>query len=255
MSEASLFLLHTRPDPRLLAAWAARHGLLQARNDLGYGLHALMRAAFGDDAPQPYRHLDGQQGLLAYTRLGPDEMRQRVSLIEPDVAEALGLAPTAHHGGYSLRPFPTHWPAGKMLRYEVRVRPVIREGKTGKERDAFLVAAERGDGGALDRAAVYAQWLADQLKTRKSGVPEPWHGAVELLDVRLEKFRLLDVLRQTQRSAPTEARQRRAVGGPDAVLSGVLSVVQPQAFAHLLSRGIGRHRAFGFGMLLLKPVD
>jgi CRISPR system Cascade subunit CasE len=41
--------------------------------------------------------------------------------------------------------------------------------------------------------------------------------------------------------------------GPDAVLEGVLEVVDGEAFAALLRRGVGRHRAFGFGMLLLRP--
>jgi CRISPR system Cascade subunit CasE len=41
---------------------------------------------------------------------------------------------------------------------------------------------------------------------------------------------------------------------PNAVLEGTLTVGDPDAFARLLARGIGRHRAFGFGMLLLKPA-
>jgi len=36
--------------------------------------------------------------------------------------------------------------------------------------------------------------------------------------------------------------------------TGVLQVRDSAAFAALLARGIGRHRAFGFGMLLLKPA-
>ena len=36
-------------------------------------------------------------------------------------------------------------------------------------------------------------------------------------------------------------------------MSGTLRVTDPAAFAAGLARGIGRHRAFGFGMLLLAP--
>ena len=39
----------------------------------------------------------------------------------------------------------------------------------------------------------------------------------------------------------------------DAVLRGVLSITNPRAFAELLARGIGRHRSYGYGMLLLRP--
>jgi CRISPR system Cascade subunit CasE len=40
---------------------------------------------------------------------------------------------------------------------------------------------------------------------------------------------------------------------PNAVLEGHLMVRDPVAFRALLARGVGRHRAFGFGMLLLRP--
>jgi CRISPR system Cascade subunit CasE len=38
-------------------------------------------------------------------------------------------------------------------------------------------------------------------------------------------------------------------------MTGILEVTGGEAFARLLARGVGRHRAFGFGMLLLKPVS
>ena len=45
------------------------------------------------------------------------------------------------------------------------------------------------------------------------------------------------------------------VSGHSAVLAGTLTVRDPQAFATLLARGVGRHRAFGYGMLLLSPPE
>jgi CRISPR system Cascade subunit CasE len=37
------------------------------------------------------------------------------------------------------------------------------------------------------------------------------------------------------------------------MVRGTLTVVDAERFAMLLGRGIGRFRAFGFGMLLLSP--
>ncbi len=67
MSEAPLHLLHTRPDARLLATWVAQRHARHERqaSDLGDALHGLLRAAFSDAAPQPFRYLDERQGLLA----------------------------------------------------------------------------------------------------------------------------------------------------------------------------------------------
>ena len=36
-------------------------------------------------------------------------------------------------------------------------------------------------------------------------------------------------------------------------MAGTLTIGDPDAFAAILSRGVGRHAAFGYGMLLLSP--
>lgn len=245
MSSEPLYLMHTQPHPQRLAAWAARHRLLDKEGDLGYALHALLRAAFGEQAPQPFRYLDAEQGLLAYTRLDTTELAQRVALADPDAAAALGLGQTSRHGGMSVRPFPTQWTAGHELGFEVRVRPIIREGKTGRERDAFLAAIEIAAAQRLDRSQVYVQWLRDLLARQ---------GGAELLEASMTRYQLLGVTRKSQKSNADDVRQSRLVGGPDAVLSGQLRVKDSQAFAQLVAQGVGRHRAFGFGLLLLRPA-
>lgn len=245
MSSDALYLLHTQPDPQRLAAWAARHRLLDSQGDLGYALHALLHAAFGEHAPQPFRYLDTEQGLLAYTRLSAAELARYAALADPDVAAALGLGQTLHHAGLSARPFPTQWVAGHALGLEVRVRPIIREGKTGRERDAFLAAAEKAQGSVLDRGEVYVQWLRDLLARQ---------GGAELVDARMTRYQQLGVTRKSQKGSADDLRHSRLVSGPDAVFTGQLRVTNPQAFAELLARGVGRHRAFGFGLLLLRSA-
>ena len=245
MSSEALYLLHTQPDPQRLAAWAARHLLLDGQGDLGYALHALLHAAFGEHAPQPFRYLDAEQGLLAYTRLSAVELAQHAALADADVAAALGFGQTLHHAGLSARLFPTQWAAGHVLGFEVRVRPIIREGKTGRERDAFLAAVEKSAGSELDRSEVYVQWLRELLARQ---------GGAELVDASVTRYQQLGVTRKTQKGGTDDARHSRLVNGPDAVLTGQLRVSDPQAFAQLLSRGVGRHRAFGFGLLLLRSA-
>jgi CRISPR system Cascade subunit CasE len=74
-----------------------------------------------------------------------------------------------------------------------------------------------------------------------------------LVQARLEVFRLGRVVRRGSFAADGR-RPLRPQLGPDATFTGVLQVRDPDAFAGLLARGIGRHRAFGFGMLLLRPA-
>lgn len=245
MSAEGLYLLHTRPDPQRLAAWAARHRLLDKEGDLGYALHALLHAAFGEQAPQPFRYLDAEQGLLAYSRLDATGLAQRVALAEPDVAAALGLGQTQQHGGMNVRLFPTQWAVGHTLGFEVRVRPIIREGKTGRERDAYLAAAEKAKDTELDRGEVYGQWLRNLLARQ---------GGAELVDARMTRYQQLGVTRKSQKGNAEDVRHSRLVNGPDAVLAGQLRVTNSQTFAQLLANGLGRHRAFGFGLLLLRSA-
>lgn len=255
MSESSLHLLHMQPDARLLAAWVARHHARHERqpSDLGDALHGLLRAAFGEAAPQPFRYLDERQGLLAYTALDANAMRMKVALADPLAAQTLGLGATGEHDGYRLRPFPTQWPRGQVLGFEVRLRPTVRAAKG--ERDAFLQAVEQAKGAMVQREAVYVQWLRDHLAPREGAMREGWQGAIDLLDdVHLAGFQRQQVVRRTQ-AAGGEARHGRVIDGPDALLKGHLRVRDPAAFAQLLARGVGRHRAFGFGMLLLSRAD
>lgn len=256
-STPPLYLLHTQPDARLLAAWMARHNARHARQsaDLGDALHGLLRAAFGEHAPQPFRYLDERQGLLAYTPLDTQAMAVQVALADPLAAQTLGLGACSTHEGYRLRPFPAQWTQGQVLGFEVRVRPTVR-GAQG-EQDAFLHAVSLAggkEGAPVEREAVYAQWLREHLALRDGASPQPWQGAVELLDVQLSTFARSKIVRRTQATADQD-RKGYAIEGPDATLKGRLRITDPTAFAHLLRRGVGRHRAFGFGMLLLHRVS
>lgn len=238
---SQLNLIHLQPDLYRLLPWAQRQGLVSGKGqgDLGYAFHAALKAVFGDLSPQPfcYRHA---QGLLAYTVHG-EGLRSAAALAMPDLAAMLRLDATVHSPGLLIRPFPHTWQMGRLLAFELRMRPVIRT-QDGRERDVFLAAIERQKEAAPSREAVYGDWLRRHLV-----------GAADLLEYRMNEFKLSSVIR---RGAPGSegVRLKKPVSGPDAVFTGLLKVKESDAFADLIARGVGRHRAFGFGMLLLKPV-
>lgn len=238
----SFQLMRLQPDAKALAAWATRHSVLSPDGDYGYALHGLLSAAFGEQAPKPFRYLGGRHGLLAYTEASLDVLRMNASLATPDVARALGL------NDFDAREFPIAWKAEQMLGFEVRVRPVIRA-KDGRERDAFLHAVgdmpAEENGCMSQRAAIYSGWLAKQFAV---------DGAAQINRAQMDEFRLTRVLRKAS-AGENGKRKPLAVTGPDAVFKGQLQVGDPDAFSRLLVRGVGRHRAFGFGMLLLKPAS
>lgn len=212
--------------------------------DPGYALHAALKAGLGDMAPQPFvlRSVRGRPDeLLGYARATPDSILAAAALppmADSEVAEALALS------GLEARAMPADWPAGARFSFELRTRPVVRsrpQGRAGRSHEvdaAAWASATAGETPAKEK--IYTDWLATRLAGR---------GA-RLLDAKLAALRRSRTLRR-----PVVDGERRGVlsEGPDALFRGTLEIGDSTTFADGLARGVGRHRAFGFGCLLLAP--
>lgn len=239
----TLSLIQMQPDMTRLLRWAAKNRWLpHDDDDLGYALHAVLAAVFGALRPQPFVLLRPPRRspvLLAYSAHPAVVLReQAAAFAAPDAAEAIGLASLAG------KAMPERFAAGRRLGFSVRVRPTLRSDRDGdrdkvREVDAFLAAvAGTAPGQGPTRAEVYAGWLQARLAA----------GGAAAEHMTLESFRLSPVHRRDS------GRNLRRTRGPEAVFAGRLVVRDPDRFAALLARGVGRHRAFGFGLLLLRPA-
>lgn len=238
-------------DPRGLAAYAVANEC--SDDDGGYALHRALRERFSGAGPQPFRFVaEHRRGphLLGYAA-DPQALSDAAALPATDA-----LLRRVFSGPPEAQDMPGEWREGARYAFEVRARPVVRYGgrvraaratregawltgraKPAQEVDAFVAACERaGEDASVDRAAVYHEWLARQLA-----------AAATLEDeVELRLFRRIRTWRSTHGRGG-----KPWVEGPEAVLGGTLVVRDPAAFGQALKRGIGRHTAFGFGMLLL----
>ena len=234
-------------DPARLVNFVHTHGhSLTADEDHGYATHAWLCATFGDLAPKPFRlseRRSGQLSLLGYADTDGDALRSHAqTFAEPQVLAACDIQ------GLASKAMPAEWEAGRRFDFEVRVCPVTRG---ERERDAWLSALDRAMAAGDEpppRERIYVDWLKTHL------------GAAAMIDqtadglaargrerVRLAGFRRVVTSRRGARGI--EHRVER----PDALIQGTLRILDGVAFGRLLARGVGRHRAFGFGMLLLKP--
>lgn len=242
----TLYLLRLDPDPHASARWFAGEGLIpRGGEDDGYGWHALLAAVFGkEQAPKPFR-VAARRGrppqVLAYTTHYPEALEQTArEFADPLALEAAGLA----KAGLAAKPMPA-FDAGRRLGFSVKVRPTVRTDRDGDrnrtaEIDAYVAAlrAEEGEGdGRPDRKAVYDRWTRTMLAA----------GGVSVLDLRVDGLEQVPVARRDA------ARRLRPVQGHTVSFTGVLEVGDSARFAALLARGVGRHRAFGYGMLLVSP--
>ncbi len=237
----TLHLIRLRPDMTQLMRWAAERKILPPDEDEpDYAMHAMLSAAFGALCPRPFTLLreNGEKPtLLVYSPHSGAALTAQAATADVMVAAAIGLK------GLEAKPMPERFAIGRTPGFPVRVRPTVRIDRDGnrdkvREVDAWL-AALRGtapDAGP-PRAEIYADWLRTRLTA----------GGASARHLMLESFRLSPVFRRDA------GRRLRRVNGPAASFRGHLAVHDPERFAALLARGVGRHRAFGFGMLLLRP--
>jgi len=272
-----LFMVRLKPDPAKLIAFAYSAGTLDAApvparpdqrtkgggrrsaGDYGYPVHQLLTGVFGNAAPKPFSLSLGPTNgaasrarsgdLLAYSPHDEKALRDYADLqraLFPDwdaAAEAIGLE------SLKARTLPAEWTPGRRYRFEVRCRPVQRTSRAQErglpeERDVFLAAIDGlPESQPVDRAEVYLDWLAAEFDRR---------GGAALCNAHVSAMKRTMLVRRTSREEDG-GRASRAIDGPDVTFAGTLEVNDSDAFTALLARGLGRHRAFGFGMLLLAP--
>ena len=212
--------------------------------DPDHAMHCLLTECFGKDlAPKPFRVMTprgGRQGCLyGYGAADAGALRDAAAMFACPLQA--GIIPADR---IESKPMPSEWQTDKRLSFEVRVRPTRRLtrpiGDSGKchvaERDAFLMQALDESRETRSREAVYTDWLGERLQSC---------GGARLESATLQSF---------QRTRAVRRRHTRHSEGPDALMRGNLVVTDGDAFAKLLAGGVGRHRAYGYGMLLLRPA-
>lgn len=235
----SLQMIRAEVDLRGFQRWMGMRDLV----DPDYGMHCLLVESFGELAPKPFRVLAPQgtsQGCLyGYSQAGAEELQDAAATFACPLQAAVISADYIES-----KAMPARWGTGKRLGFEVRIRPTRRlkrrysDGRQRvAERDAFLMQALDESRPTRSREDVYRDWLAERLKGS---------GGAELETARMQSFRRTRTIRR---------RSARQIEGPDVLMRGDVAVIDSEAFTRLLARGVGRHRAFGYGMLLLRPVS
>ncbi|MBF0135208.1 MAG: type I-E CRISPR-associated protein Cas6/Cse3/CasE [Magnetococcales bacterium] len=242
---STLSMISLPLDLRALRRWSAGRNLAI---DEGCALHHLLSETFGKGILQPFRLMVTREArvgtLYAYTAQNQTALRETAR--ETACPEALVVCDPAR---MAVKAMPDAWRTGRRLAFDIRVRPVRRLRqpvgdfkRKGAEVDAFLVETLRRfpdglpeeAGVGLQRDQVYAQWFAERLG-------EAAHPEI----IRMTRFERSRVLRHGSVLAE----------GPDVALQGELTVTDGEKFAEKLAKGVGRHTAYGYGMLLLRPAQ
>ena len=241
--------------------------------DDDHAMHCLLTECFGRSynaesnpegiAPRPFRLIiprDGRRGTLyGYSRADADELRDAASLFAcPLQSRVMPLA------SLDSKPMPSAWQAGRRLGFEVRIRPVVRPTKNAglrscdrhymrdnsgqtcphcrprRECDAFQYEAIKYPRGEMKRGReeIYQEWLRNRFEHKGGAV-------LDVCATKLVSFRRTRAIRKLH---------RRNSEGPDALMRGELEITDGAKFAEMLASGMGRHKAYGYGMILLRPA-
>jgi CRISPR system Cascade subunit CasE len=241
----SLYMIQMQLDPMSFVRFLESQGLNRKEDeDLGYGAHAWLTSVFGELAPRPFRVLMAARDrrppkILGYAQQPHSVLVERArSFSEPFT---LSVCDLDRH--IDSRKMPNRWATGTRLGFEVLACPVGRKSRSGVEKDIYLIRADaEGSSKRLTREKVYGAWLAGQL--------EP---ACRVERLELRGFHLVNQARRSSSMDKNRQGLARLVR-PQAHLAGHLEVMDDEAFGKILTRGVGRHRAFGYGMLLLRPA-
>jgi len=231
-------------DLKGLARIAAEQCIPYHDEDHGYVIHALLAALYGSTAPRPWHFQAGKRLLWAYAPQPLEAQQETSDLADPLYHRAVDWARAAS------KRMP-RFAVGRRMRFDLRACPVVRHGgRKGKDRASehdYLLWCARRDGvpqNHLDPRLVYAEWLCERAWKPAAAGAQVVSGSVAVVG----------------RSKPMEqganawrGRRDGRVRLPDVSFTGMLEVGDPDTFAAFLARGVGRHRSFGFGMLLLRP--
>lgn len=227
----TLHLLQADIDMRNMARWSAAEG----HSDSPRALHCLVFHTFGsvrvprafvalEDPDQPREHAT----LLAYSTSTAEELREVARSNQSPVTAGI-MNP------YTFRStsVPQPWREGTTLRFQVRTVPTFRPRGSVMELDLH-----RKQDASPTREETYYHWLR-RLMAERAGADAPLHT------MELTKYNQRTVRRNP--SSPIMTL-------PDVTIQGACAIEDPEKWAYALTVGIGRHKAYGYGMLLLSSA-
>lgn len=231
-------LIHIPVDPVAFGRWAGHRDLtVGGVFDESHACHVLLSGLFGKGAFQPYRLFSPEVG--GWSLYGCSQSSAEDLMVNADLVGTPEMLAVVDLDGVKGKVLPESFRPGLRIGFDLRICPTRRKGNL--EQDAYLSEArylfpENPKGmheEGITRADVYGKWLGERLG----------EAAV------LESFRIASFRRRKM------VRSGSVFEGPEVVAQGTVQVKDPEEFRSLVHGGIGRGKAYGFGMFLLRPAD
>ena len=254
-----LYMIRSGFDAREFQRWMG----IRNFTDADQSMHSLLTEMFGDAQPKPFRLIMPKNkvmgSLMGYTSVDAETLKTVGRSVAGPAQERVLRLDTIES-----KTMPDSWAPGTKLGFEIRTCPIYRNGKhagkepcdryfvqvkkgqrcphciPGKETDVYRLASIRYPRGEMpySRDEVYVKWLARRFEVKGC-------ANVDINATRVNSFQILNAIRRPG---------TRPHILPEVVFRGELEITDSKKFRNVLSGGIGRHKAYGFGMILLRPV-
>jgi len=182
-----------------------------------YGLHKVVYGLFADIRSEAEKQGSAPSGIV-YADKGGDFNTRLILMLSNRKPHQ-----TPQFGKVQTTPIQSRFLAHERYAFEVTVNPGKRDNQTGK------IVPIRG------REAI-AQWFMERA-------PESWGFRVNLDNLQTDKI-----------SVQVFEKSGKTITHGSATLKGELAVIDRDRFRQSFIQGIGRGRAFGFGLLQIVPL-
>lgn len=246
MADLGLHLVKIPLRAEKMAAIALHLKIAIRDLDDGYLAHCILRKLWQDHAPAPFalRGRGRSIDVWGYTKSDAAAL----------ISHARGFGDPALLGAIddieaiASKPMP-RFAEGQRVGFHLRACPIVRLSKprgghrAGAEIDAFLAQCLKvGRDVAVSREEVYRDWLRTRLMDSSA-------SGISVERIKIAGFARERLTRRTH----SETREAKRIERTDVRFEGELVVSAGDRFLKQIARGIGRHRAFGFGALFLVP--
>lgn len=235
------WLIHIPVDAKAFSIWSSNRDMkVKGVFDADHAAHVLLSALFGKAAFQPFRLHTPEKGdwaFFGHSNTSAEDLRKMAKMVGgPEMLKVLKLDQMVG------RELPEDLSGLKRIGYEIRICPTRRRsGDKNREVDAWISEGEYrfpGQKSALKdagitRETVYRKWFAERLA-----------GVAELQSFQMTRY-------QTRKMV----RSGHVMEAPDVVAQGTLFIDDAEKFAKILHEGLGRGKAYGFGLLMLRPAE
>lgn len=211
--------------------------------DIGYLIHSWIMATF-EQNPFHCFHFDvhpRHANILAYSDYSAEDILKNKKQQEQSVENAINW------DTFQSKMLPEIWPKHTTLQFETSVCPTTRVTDTitkkQQEIDMYLYHKNSGQNKYMLREDIYIDWFQHKIHT----------DIAQVSNLEVTKFQVQSMVRKTHTQHPQQSKSRN-ISLPICTIQGTITIQDSDKFTTLLTKGIGRHKAFGMGMLLLKRL-